>query len=306
MSQKYIDLIKQICDEQNIDCTMISDDWIFKLEKDGKVKYIYGYKFDLNSHGIGLVIDDKYGLYNALKSSNISAVGHDIVYDRKHPKYTNNYEYVKEYFLNHNNHIVIKPNHGSGGKGVYNIESIDTIKPTMDKLFIKNTSIAICPFYNAENEYRAVILDKKIRLIYQKNRPRVIGDGTSSIRELLKNVVHANDINLDNEEYSRVLNLGETYEYGWKFNAQAGATIQLLKDEDVLKSVTQIAEKVLEKVDLRFGNIDILRNKNNEYYVLELNSGVDVVNIAIEDLSEDERYNLAKGIYADAIKLMFE
>ncbi|MCR5186666.1 MAG: hypothetical protein K6D97_06085, partial [Clostridia bacterium] len=154
---KFQELIKQICIEQEIDFKLLSDDYIVQLQKDNIVRYIYGFKFDNNSHGAGLMVDDKYGLYKSLQSFDIPAVEHDIVYDRLHvSKYDNNYQYAKEYFIKHNNHIVFKPNHGSGGNGVYEITDISQIEPTMNVLFEKNQSICVCPYYDAIAEYRVI------------------------------------------------------------------------------------------------------------------------------------------------------
>ena len=56
---------------------LLSKDWIIMLEKDGKTRYICGYKFDLNGHGIGLITDDKFALYEVLKAKGIPVnVGH--------------------------------------------------------------------------------------------------------------------------------------------------------------------------------------------------------------------------------------
>lgn len=47
-------------------------------------------------------------------------------------------------------------------------------------------SYSVCPFYNIENEYRVIILNNEIRLIYKKILPIVCGDGESTVKELLK------------------------------------------------------------------------------------------------------------------------
>ena len=67
-------LIKDIADEKNIKFNLISKDWIIILEKDNKIRSIAGYKFDLNNHASGLICDDKYALYDALKLLNIPII----------------------------------------------------------------------------------------------------------------------------------------------------------------------------------------------------------------------------------------
>ena len=55
----YKDIISKICNELEIKVTNLSDDWLTVLEKDNKIHYINGYKFDLNNHGIGEIMDNK-------------------------------------------------------------------------------------------------------------------------------------------------------------------------------------------------------------------------------------------------------
>ena len=43
------DMVKEICDEENIKYTLLSKDWIIRLEKDAKIAYIVGTRFSINS-----------------------------------------------------------------------------------------------------------------------------------------------------------------------------------------------------------------------------------------------------------------
>ena len=42
---------------------------------------------------------------------------------------------------------------------------------------------SICPFYDITNEYRAIILNGNIELIYKKELPVVYGNGKESIKD---------------------------------------------------------------------------------------------------------------------------
>ena len=64
-------IIKQIALENNLSYEVLSCDLIIKLTKDNKIRYINGYKFGLNSHSLGLILDDKYATYELLKFVNI-------------------------------------------------------------------------------------------------------------------------------------------------------------------------------------------------------------------------------------------
>ena len=76
----YHEIIKEICNELNIKCTLLSKDWVVMLEKDNKTRFISGYKYDLNGQGLGEVFDDKYSTYDVLTSKNIPIIKYDIVY----------------------------------------------------------------------------------------------------------------------------------------------------------------------------------------------------------------------------------
>ena len=72
-------IIKEICDENKINFDILSKDWVMTLEKDSKVRYIAGYKFDLNNHGLGVILDDKYAMYDVLNKFNLPIIKHYIV-----------------------------------------------------------------------------------------------------------------------------------------------------------------------------------------------------------------------------------
>ena len=64
-----------------------------------------------------------------------------------------------------------------------------------------------------------------------------------------------------------------------------------------------MAIDISEKINLKFGSIDIIKTYDDKYYVLEINSGVMIENYI--SLVENG-YDNAKKIYTDAIKEMFK
>jgi hypothetical protein len=125
LEKQFYNIIKEICNEENITYKFLSKDWVIMLEKNNKTRFISGYKFDLNSHAIGLILDDKYALYEVLKSKGFPVIEHNIVYNSSNNNSyaigCNSKEYVESLFKQYNNHIVIKPNDGTCGHNVYNI-----------------------------------------------------------------------------------------------------------------------------------------------------------------------------------------
>lgn len=308
MKNNFKEIIKEICTEDNIKYKFLSKDWVIMLEKDGKTRFISGYKFDLNSHGIGLIADDKYALYEVLKSKNIPVIEHKIVYNKMNNlDYAigcNTYEYVKEYFEKNNNNIVIKPNDGTCGKNVFNVTDVNEIDIVLDKIFLKNYSISMCPFYKIKHEYRAIMLDGENKLLYTKYLPIVTGDGNKTIRQLLLDFNYDYFIDkLEDSKYDKVLPKNKTFEYNWKFNLSQGSIAKKLNDKLLQDRLIKFAKQVCKEINLKFGSIDIIETTNNELLVLEVNSGVMLENYIRLNPNE---YIYAKDIYRNAIKNLFK
>ena len=306
MKNDFKDIVKDICDKNDIEFKLLSRDWIIMLRKDDKIKFISGYKFPLNDHALGEILDDKYGLYYVLNELGIPVAEHNILYDS-----SNNNEYaigyndrnlIYDYFKDNNNSIVLKTNVGTCGHNVYRINNFNDIDPTLDSLFSKYNSISYCPCYTIKNEYRVIVLNKKIKIIYKKIKPIVVGNGKDTIKDLLLkfNYQYFNN-KLDSDEFERVLDKDETYEYDWKFNLSKGAVANFEIDKTVLKELKKIVKKILNNVDLGFASIDIIE-MGSKFLVLEINSGVMTKNLV--NIIKDP--NIIKSMYEEAILTMFQ
>lgn len=300
-------MFKEICDELKIKCTMLSKDWIFMLERDGKIRFLAGYKSALNDHALGMVVDDKYALYEVLLNNNIDVCEYNIVYGERnkeeYAKGCNNYSYVKDYFIKHNEEIVLKPNDGTCGRDVYRVTDLENLEILYNKLTKKYHSINMGPYYHILNEYRFIVLNGKVEIAYKKNKPVVYGDGVSTIRELLIkfNKRYFYD-KLNDEIYDKVLKPGELFEYNWKFNLSQGSIATEIDDEVLYKRLEEMAINASSKIGLNFGSVDIIVTEDNEALILEMNSGVMVENY-IEQFSDG--YNKAKELYKRVIEEMF-
>ena len=306
--QKYFNkLIEEICREQNIKYQYLSKNWIIALEKDNQVKYISGYKFDLNNHALGNILDDKFATYELLKYYDIPVVEHKIIYSSNNKNTyainCNSIEYVEQYFDLNNKNIVIKPNNSTCGKNVYHIEDRYKIKEILDNLFIDNFSLSMCPYYNIKNEYRAIVLNNKCELAYCKYLPIVIGDGKNSLRSLLIKFNNSLEHELTNNKFDKILKKGEKYKYGWKFNLSNGALGKKIVDKEKLNQIIYMSEKISNKINIGFASIDIIETIDNKFLVLEINSGVMIENYLHQNPNE---YKLVKDIFNKAIYSLFK
>ena len=294
---KYIQkIIKEICDEKNIEFNIVSEDWIMILRKDDEVRYISGYKFPLNDHASGIICDDKYALYDSLKLLNIPVIEHKILfrnYDR---------EEVLDFFNKHNQDLVVKINTGTCGVNVYHVKTSDDLFKYIDKLLISNFSISICPFYKIKNEYRTIILDNNVELFYGKKRPIVYGDGVKTIKELLCDFNNNFFSKINDEKLNRVLDKDEKYMYTWQHNLSKGSVPFEDVDLALKERIQSLAIKAFKKLNLRFASVDIIELESGEILILEINSGVMMENYASFVKNGEE---ICKNIYSKVIDKMF-
>lgn len=300
-------IIKEICEEEQITVSFLSKDWITVLEKNNKTKYIAGYKFDLNNHGLGLVLDDKYAMYDVLNYKNLPVIKHHILYrENNFNDYAigcNSYESVLELFQKYNQDIVLKPNNGACGVGVYHITNEVELREIYDKLLEKNFSISLCPFCDIETEFRTIILNNEVKLVYGKTRPIVVGDGKSTIKELLEQFNYDYFKDYDSENKDIVLGINEIFEYDWKFNLSRGSKMFREINDSDYQEISSLALKTALSVGLGFGSVDIIKTKDGHYYIMEINSGVMMDNFIKQD---NNGYDIAKLIYKEAIINMFK
>ena len=96
------ELLDDICQELDIEYKIISNNYLICLKKNGKTKFIWGNKFDLNNHGLGIAFDDKYATYEVLKNIDVPVIEHSILYSSKNKsRYAKNksgISYMKEIF----------------------------------------------------------------------------------------------------------------------------------------------------------------------------------------------------------------
>ena len=292
--EEFNKMIKTIGEELGIRVTLLSDSWTKVLEKDNKTHYITGYQFDNNYHSLGNIIDDKGLFYDVLKYKNIPVIEQYVIYS--------NYdkEKVCDYFNKHNKEIIVKGNISNAGKEVFKVNTKEDLFNTLDKLFLKQFTVSLCPYYHIKNEYRVIILNNEIRCIFGKTKPIVIGDGKKTLNEL---AIEYHDYykihSIDNPNYIPKLN--EEVELSFKFNLSSGAKSFIDIEKDLKEKIEKLALRVTYELNINFASVDIINTVDNELLVMEANSGVTMNKF----IKQNDNYDLAYDIYKDAIKHMF-
>ena len=306
-NKNFNKIIEEICDELNITYQYLSKNWVMELSKDGKTKYICGYKFDTVGHGLGEIFDDKYAMFCLLKSHDIPVIEHHIVYsDTNNHSYAldcRGFEYVSSLFETYNSNVVLKANRGSCGTGVYHVTDLDKLKEIYEHLLSHRPSFSLCPFCDIKNEFRAICVNGQIELLYKKTRPQIIGDGVKTIKELLIEFNPNYFEYYNGDDADKVLEKDAIQNLGWKFNLSQGSisSLDILAEEK--NNINRIVSKIANSIDLGFCSVDIIRTEDDKYLVMEINSGVMMENYILQ---HENGYNVAKDIYKKAIISMME
>lgn len=289
-------MVKEICTSKGIECTLVSKNWIMILKKKDKVRYIAGYKFDVNGHGVGQVCDDKYAFYDVLQHFHLPVAEHYIIF----PKYKE--EEILAYAKKYDYQVIVKSNTGTCGNDMYRVTNVYDLMEKIKLLLSKHSSISLSPYYAIRNEYRSIILDNRVELFYQKKRPIVIGDGKRTIQELLYAFHPYYFQKIQNPTWNRILRDKEVYEYNWQFNLSKGAIPVLVENQVFQNKIETLALQVAKILNLRFASIDIIELETGEFLILEANSGVMMENF-MKLVENGEK--IAYSIYEKAITSMF-
>lgn len=294
--KEFDKILIEICQELNIKLSTISDDWVKIFEKDHKIKYLVGFKFSSNDHAIGNILDDKGLFYELLTLKNYPIIEHKVIF-----KETNE-DIIKDYFYKNNQEIVLKGNIGSLGNEVFLIKDINDLLNKIDYLFKSQYSLSLCPYYDILHEYRTIILDNKVMFVYGKNKPKIIGDGISTIKELAINFNKDYYLNYDFENNNYIPKKDEIVELNWQFNLSKGATYFENIDDKLKDKIINMATNIVKDINIKFASIDIIETKNHELLVMEGNSGVMMDNVIKQNIKNRD---IVKNIYKEAIIKMF-
>ncbi|MEM6718416.1 MAG: hypothetical protein AAF611_03775 [Bacteroidota bacterium] len=308
--RNLVRIVFDIANDHGITIDSFSYDWILKLSKNNIHKHIFGYNFELNSATSKMIAGDKTATTDLLQAANIPTVAHTLFLNPNMEKYVGsigNWQQILKYFHENKQHIVCKPVDGTGGNDVFLVKTITQLEQAIHELFAKYRSICLSPFYDIKKEYRAVILDGVVELLYQKNIPSVEADGSKTILELLQTNFSADALdtilaifsNNKDQKLSDIPPKGTIVEVNWKSNLGEGALAEIIENE----SLEQLAIKAANTINIRFCSVDIIETTFGEFYVLEINAGVMIEHFLN---SNPQEYDRVKAIYEKAVLRMFE
>jgi len=306
----FLEIIRNVCTELNFHFSLFSQGWIIEVKHKNITKYIFGYSFPLNQDTASKICNDKSATYEILHQNGIPAIPHHLfhLYTEFFPA-SGNWSVLMELFKKYGGKLVVKPNEGTGGNGVYIAKNQAELELLVHRTLKSRHTFCVSPFIEIGDEYRVIVLDGNIQLVYRKVIPNITGDGKSSILELLGKQVtgiseqmirHLDDIGM---ALDSVPEYGVEIQLHWKHNLGQGAEVDLLIEEEIKEQMITLALNAAQAVGITFASVDIVRDYQGNLMVIEINSGVMLVNFS---LSGDSEYELAKSIYAKAIQKMMQ
>ncbi len=301
----FYSLIHEICRERGIACLDYADGWAFELSRGEKSNFIFGYQFGLNLSSVQQLCNDKGAASEALEIHGIPHVHHIAYMCPPMQKFVGGdgcFQELLDVFAQEGGDLVVKDNEGTGGNLVFHVTSRKALEQAAFAIFSSCRSIAVCPYYDILQEYRVVVLDGEVKLIFSKQRQCLQGDGVSNIRQLYAAYLLAGgkaEESIPESCMKQVLAKGERYPLNWKHNLGQGAGAVLFSREQA-PEVAELALQAANILNVRFGSFDVIRTVDG-IRILEVNTGVMMENLAG---MSSEHYALVKEVYREAIEKM--
>jgi glutathione synthase/RimK-type ligase-like ATP-grasp enzyme len=290
----------------DFDVEFLCYNWLIRIQKNNVVKHIMGYDWEINSSTSQLIAKDKSACYETLILQQVPSVEHKLYLSPQFQNYigeNGSWKALLKYAESHNYKIVCKSNVGTGGNEVFKITNQLELETAVHMLFSKYRGICLCPYYDISTEYRVILLNGSIKLIYAKQKPQIIGNGKSTIIELIKEIygiITFTDFDLSETDLLEILKDGAILELGWKHNLGKGAKPIIITESKLKNDLTELAISAAKAVNINFASVDIVEC-NSKLLVMEINSGVMTESFAQESV---DNYNIAKSIYKSAMTEM--
>lgn len=189
--------------------------------------------------------------------------------------------------------VIIKPNSGHQGISVFLVYNKAELYEAMREVFKSDNITLVQPFVKG-NDYRVVVLDNKIISAYQRIPLNVVGDGKSTIKQLLEKKqkkfiingrdtqIKFNDIRIKNKLKHQKLSFDSVPEKKQLIYLLDNANLSTGGDSiDVTKKIhpkfKKLAVNLTRDMNLRLCGVDLIINgdigdKPKDYWILEMNA----------------------------------
>lgn len=261
-----------------------------ELKKDGKIEYVkQATKTSKDNYVTVLIMENKSVTKRVLREHNINVPEGIEVFSVEEAE-----EYIKDFVMKP---IVVKPKSTNFGTGISifkNGGSLEDIREALEIAFRYDNTVLIEKFIKGK-EYRFLVIDNEVVGILHRVPANVIGDGISSIKELVevKNtdplrgyhyVTPLEKIKLDehaalflktqNKDFDYVPAKDEIVYLRENSNISTGGD-SIDYTDDISDKFKKIAVECAKAVNARICGVDMMledySDENSEYGIIELN-----------------------------------
>lgn len=241
-------LLLQACKNLNISYEIIHPaENLLKIKLNNKQHYFCNYSTPLINQAVAQIIKDKEYTYHILKQKVKlpRTVGFlspfcELKY-KMYLKFPNFQDIILEIKDKFETPVIVKRNSGSGGHNVFLCKNTDEIETALKEIFNINYKkydyVAIAQeFIHIKSEYRAIFLNKELVLLYEKD--------------------------ISDAEFA-----GNLSPLHWN-----GAKAKYINNPQILSEIANFAQPIFEELDLDYAGLDIVLDRDNQYWLIEINS----------------------------------
>jgi len=264
--------------------------------KNGRRRYFRGSTLDMNPVGAADISTDKDYAAFFMKRMGYPVAPGEAFFSARHARAIGsrrNIDAAFRYAKKIGFPVVVKPNSGSQGVGMAKVSTKREFYEAMRFIFARDR-VALVQRALTGKDYRIVVLDKKIISVYQRIPLNVVGDGRSTIRQLLTRkqktfiatgrdtIIRAEDHRIAHNLKRQNLTMRSVLPRGEKIYLLDNANLSSGGDAiDVTAAIhpgfKKIAVALTKDMGLRMCGVDLMvdgdiAQKPATYWVLEVNA----------------------------------
>lgn len=307
-------LVREATQSLGIRVETFCGDWVVRLSSpDGRTRLIWGYNFDLNPCAGARIASDKAATFEVLRAAGVAAVEHRLFLRADLEDYVStrgSWRDILAALEAFGDDAVIKPADGSGGSGVSRVRTARELEAAAGSLWQRTHAICLAPFVDIAREVRFVLLDGQPRIVYEKQIEALVGDGRSSVAELIAGRLRSDprrwgpalaSLMRDQElDWAAILPDGRRLPVRWKHNLR-GARAAVIEMPPAV--MLDLGRQAAQALGLRICAVDVIeRGNGGGPLVLEVNAGL-MLERYVEQVEDGWRQ--AQGLMREVIELMF-
>ncbi len=166
--RQIVKILSEIAQENGYSFYPFCDDFCIEISNAKAVTRIFGYQFD-NPTSASTIATDKCACFELLKKHGIPAIPHFLILPPEKAKYVESPKTIADYIEKYPT-MVVKPCKGTSGDHVLKISSLLEYATAEEEILPFSRDIALSPYFEIGQEFRCVVLNGKIQLIYEKIR----------------------------------------------------------------------------------------------------------------------------------------